>query len=390
MQYRPLGRTGEHVSVLGFGAMRLPFLEGRRDQIDIPLASEMMRYALDRGVNYVDTAFPYHGTSFDETPGKSEGFVGNVLAEGYRDSVLLATKLPHWVVKSREHMDEILAGQLERLRTDRIDCYLLHGIGEGAWEKLANLGAIDFLETAKADGRIRYAGFSYHDDPPKFAPIVDAYDWDFCQIQYNYLDVDFQAGAAGLAYAAQRGLGVIVMEPLKGGRLAPPLPDNIQALWDRYPVDRSPVEWALRFVWNDPRVSLLLSGMSTMEQVVANVEYASRGEAGSLAEADLAQIEKVREGYKARTVVDCTGCRYCMPCSQGIDIPRILAAVNNASLFEDVEEERRGYEIGVEQKQTARASECSECGQCEDACPQQLEVIKEMANASRMFDPSGE
>jgi len=386
MPYRSLGRSGEQVSILGFGAMRLPVIDGGRERIDVPLATEMLYYALDHGVNYVDTAFPYHGASFDDTPGNSEGFLGDALVGGYRDKVLLATKLPHWRVKSREDMDRILAGQLERLRTDRIDCYLLHGMGAEPWEKLAGLGVIDFLEAAKADGRIRYAGFSYHDDPPAFAPLVDGYDWDFCQIQYNFLDVDFQAGAAGLAYAAERGLGVVVMEPVKGGRLAPPLPEAIRALWDGYPVKRSPVEWALSFVWDDERVSLLLSGMSTMEQVVANAELASQAQAGSLTAADRAVIEKVREAYRARTVVDCTSCRYCMPCPQDIDIPQILSAVNNASLFDDEEEERRGYNIGVSLKQTARASECSECGQCEEACPQHLEVIKELANAARMFE----
>ncbi len=236
MLYRPLGRTGEEVSILGFGAMRLPFLEGRRERIDTPLATEMLHYALDHGVNYVDTAFPYHGASFDENPGNSEGFLGDALAAGYRDKVLVATKMPHWLVKSQDDMERILAGQLERLRTDHIDCYLLHGIGANPWEKLSGLGVTEFLERAKADGRIRFAGFSYHDEAVRFAPIVDAYDWDFCQIQYNFLDVDFQAGAAGLAYAAEKGLGIVVMEPLKGGRLAPPLPDSIKVAWDGYPV----------------------------------------------------------------------------------------------------------------------------------------------------------
>jgi predicted aldo/keto reductase-like oxidoreductase len=366
--------------------MRLPVIDGRRECIDVPLATEMLHYALDRGVNYIDTAFPYHGASFDGTPGNSEGFVGGALAGGYRDKVLVATKLPHWMVESREDMDRILAGQLERLGTDRIDCYLLHGMGAKPWEKMAGLGVMDFLEAAKADGRIRYAGFSYHDDPPAFAPIVDGYDWDFCQIQYNFLDLDYQAGAAGLAYAAAKGLGVVVMEPLKGGRLAPPVPAPIQEVWDGHPVKRSPVDWALRFVWDDERVSLLLSGMSTMDQVVANVESASQGRAGSLTPADRALIDRVREAYQARIVVGCTTCRYCLPCPQGIDIPVVLSCVNNASLFDDPEEEGKGYNLEVDIKHTARASECAECGQCEAACPQQLEIIKELANAVRMFE----
>ena len=386
MLYRPLGRTGEQVSILGFGAMRLPVIDGRRECIDVPLATEMLHYALDRGVNYIDTAFPYHGASFDGTPGNSEGFVGEALAGGYRDKVLVATKLPHWMVESREDMDRILAGQLERLGTDRIDCYLLHGMGAKPWEKLTGLGVMDFLEAAKADGRIRYAGFSYHDDPPAFAPIVDGYDWDFCQIQYNFLDVDYQAGAAGLAYAAAKGLGIVVMEPLKGGRLAPPVPAPIQEVWDGYPVKRSPVDWALRFIWDDERVSLLLSGMSTMDQVVANVELASQAQAGSLTAADRALIDGVRDAYQARTVVGCTTCRYCLPCPQGIDIPTVFSCVNNASLFDDPEGEKKGYNLEVDIKHTARASECTECGHCEEACPQQLEIIKELANAVRMFE----
>ena len=385
MLYRPFGRTGEMVSILGFGCMRLPIVDGRPDRIDVPLATEMLRYAIEHGVNYVDTAYPYHGASFD-APGTSESFVGEALSGGYRDRVLVATKLPPWLVKSRKDMDGLLAGQLERLRSGCVDCYLLHGLKQESWTGLAGLGVREFLDAAKADGRIRYAGFSYHDEPQCFASIVDGYDWDFCQIQYNYMDTDYQAGAAGLAYAAEKGLGVVVMEPLKGGRLAGPAPEPVQALWEKAPVKRTPAEWALRFVWNDPRVSLLLSGMSTMEQVVDNVHLAAGGEAGSLSPQELDLIGQVRAAYRARTVVDCTACRYCMPCPQGIDIPGVFAAINNACLYDALEVELRGYDVDVKAGHTARASECSECGQCEAACPQQLPVIEEMAKASRILD----
>jgi hypothetical protein len=385
MLFRDFGKTGERVSILGFGCMRLPVVGGRRECIDIPLATEMLRYALDQGVNYVDTAFPYHGTSF-ESPGESEAFVGGALAGGYREKVLLATKLPRWVVRSRADMDRILAGQLERLRSDQIDCYLVHGLSAGSWAKLVQQGVLGFLDAAKADGRIRYAGFSYHDDPPAFAPIVDAYDWDFCQIQYNYMDVDYQAGKAGLEYAADRGLGVIVMEPLKGGRLAGRAPGEVQTLWDSAAVKRPPVEWALRFVWDDSRVSLLLSGMSAMEQVVANVELASRGRAGSLSPAEHALIEQVRRAYQARTAVDCTQCRYCLPCPEGIDIPLILSCVNNATLFDDPSAELATYKFELGAGHTAPASACTGCGQCEEACPQQIPVSQELAKAARMLD----
>lgn len=388
MLYRPFGRTGEQVSVLGFGCMRLPVVDDRPDSIDVPLATRMLRYAIENGVNYVDTAFTYHSAAPD-APGASEPFVGEALAGGYREKVLIATKLPGWLVESRRDMDEILAGQLQRLRTDRIDCYLLHALNGPAWQDLRELGVLEFLEHAKADGRIRYAGFSFHDEYPVFREIIDAFEWDFCQIQYNFMDTEYQAGTAGLAYAAAKELGVVVMEPLKGGRLAGIVPPSIQALWDTAPVRRTPVEWALRFVWNDPRVSLLLSGMSSMEQVVENVELAGRGEAGSLSPEELALIERVRVAYSERIVVDCTSCRYCMPCPQGIDIPLVFSAINNAALFDTLEIERAGYNFDVKAGHTARASECTECGQCEDACPQHLPIIQELAKASQILDLDG-
>jgi predicted aldo/keto reductase-like oxidoreductase len=386
MLYRPFGRTGQRVSILGFGCMRLPVIDGHNDKIDVPLATRMLRYAIDRGVNYIDTAYPYHSAAFDGTPGASEGFVGETLTGGYRDKVMVATKLPVWRVKSRQDMEDILAGQLQRLRSERIDCYLLHGLDAAQFERVAGLGALEFLDDAKASGKIRFAGFSFHDEGPSFAPIVDAYDWDFCQIQYNYMDVDYQAGAAGLAYAADRGLAVVVMEPLKGGRLASPVPVPIQTLWDAAPVKRSPVGWALRFIWDDPRVSLLLSGMSTMEQVVENVELASEGYPGSLGAAESAAIEAAQKAYRERIVVDCTGCGYCLPCPQGINIPRFFSLLNNVSLFENVAEEQKGYGMDLGTGHSAAASACTECGQCAEACPQQLDVPREMAGVARTFE----
>jgi predicted aldo/keto reductase-like oxidoreductase len=386
MLYRPFGRTGEETSILGFGCMRLPVVDGRPDRIDVVPATKMLHFALEHGVNYIDTAFPYHGASFGETPGTSEAFVGEALRVGYREKVLLATKLPLWLVKSRSDMERILAGQLERLRTGTIDCYLLHGLDAAEFERSAKLGVLEFLDAAKAAGTIRYAGFSFHDEAPAFAPIVDGYEWDFCQIQYNYMDVDFQAGSAGLAYAAAKDLGIVVMEPLKGGRLAGRVPAAVQAVWDSAPVKRTPVEWALGFVWDDPRVSLLLSGMTAMEHVVENVALASRARPSSLSAAEHVLIEQVREAYKARTVVDCTACRYCMPCPQGIDIPGMFALLNNASLFDGHAEESRGYSMQVNAGHSSQASACTECGQCEEACPQQIKVSQELAKVAQMFE----
>ena len=383
MLYRPFGKTGENVSALGFGCMRLPVLGGERDKIDIPLATEMLHYAIDHGVNYVDTAWMYHGAAFEQ-PGNSEPFVGDALQGGYREKVLLATKLPVFLVNSRADMDRLLNIQLERLKTDCIDCYLLHGLNGKAWPKMHELKILDFLEDAKADGRIRYAGFSFHDERPEFMPIVDAFSWDFCQIQYNYMDVNVQAGAAGLAYAADKGLAVIVMEPLKGGRLAC-APAAIQDLWDSAPVKRSPADWALRFVWNDPRVSLLLSGMSAMDQVVTNVRVAEEAKVDSLTAEELQLIERVRQAYLARTVVDCTACRYCMPCPQNINIPGMFSGVNDAALFDSLADERAGYQMMLGAGFSAPVSACEDCGQCEDMCPQHLSVREELKKAAEIL-----
>ena len=385
MLYRPLGSTGEQVSVLGFGCMRLPVIGGRQDRIDVPLATDMLHYAFDHGVNYLDTGYPYHGYSMKD-PGLSESFVGDALADGYRDRVILATKLPPMLVETRADMDRILAGQLERLRTDRIDCYLLHGIGNKSWKKLLDLGVLEFLDSAQDDGRIRHAGFSFHDEVGVFKEIVDAYDWEFCQIQYNFVDEEFQAGLEGLTYAAARGLGVVVMEPLRGGRLAGRPPADIQMLWDTAAIKRTPAEWGLRYVWNNPGVSTVLSGMSTMEQVVANIEAADGALSGSLTADDLHLIQQAREAYQARTVVGCTSCGYCMPCPSGIYIPAVLGQLNSAHLFGDLASEKAAYDFAVEIKATAKASACTRCGQCEEVCTQNLAVADKMEEAATLLE----
>jgi len=381
MLYRALGHTGEDVSILGFGCMRLPVLDGRRDRIDVPLATDMLHYAIDHGVNYVDTAFPYHGVVHG-APGMSEPFVGEALRGGYRERVLLATKLPSWLVESRAHMDTLLNGQLERLRTDYVDCYLVHGLNAGSWNRLVPLGLLEFLDSALADGRIRHAGFSFHDDAPAFAPIVDAHDWAFCQIQYNYMDVAYQAGRAGLRHAAERGMGVVIMEPLRGGRLAGRIPPAVQAVWDTAAVRRTPVDWALRYVWDDPGVSLLLSGMSAMEHVVANVEAAEEGVQGSLRADEHHLIERVAQVYRSMTKADCTGCRYCMPCPSGVDIPEVLAYLNDACLYGDVQGERDVYAM----RGVGKASNCTRCGQCEEVCPQHIGIMDVLEEATGILE----
>lgn len=385
MLYRSFGLTGEKVSILGFGAMRLPILDRRHENIDVPLATNMLYYAIEHGVNYVDTGYAYHGAS-PMGKGTCEAFLGNALSGGYREKVLLATKQPVWAVKSRADMDAILAEQLSDLRTDHIDCYLLHGIDQAYWTKVRDLGVLEFLDSALADGRIRYAGFSFHDKTEVLKEIVDAYQWSFCQIQYNYVDVEFQAGLAGLRYAAERGLGVVLMGPLKGSRLAAAGPPEIQALWDAAPVKRTPAEWGLRYVWDDPDMSLALSGMSTMEQVKENIALADAGLPHSLSPVELELIEKVRQMYRERVKADCSGCRYCMPCPSGIDIPTILACLNNASVYGSPESDKLIYNFEVSLGHTERASECTECGQCVDACPQGIDVPEVLKECVRMFE----
>jgi predicted aldo/keto reductase-like oxidoreductase len=379
MKYRTFGRLDWKPSALGFGAMRLPYLEGDTSKIDEPLAIEMIRYAIDHGVNYVDTAYGYHG-------GNSERLVGKILKDGYREKVKLATKMPTWIVNSQADMDKYLDEQLEKLQTDNIDFYLLHGLRKARWPTMVENDVFGWAEKAKDEGKIRHLGFSFHDDLDLFKEIVDAYDgWTMCQIQYNYMDNEYQAGTRGLRYAASKGLAVVVMEPIQGGRLAVPPPPEIQAIWDEAPVKRTPAEWALQWVWNQPEVSVVLSGMSAMKHVVENVESAGRSGSGTLTEEELKLIERVKQKYGELGFIGCTGCRYCVPCPQGVAIPEIFALYNQYySTKDDSVKTMYSEQLAAEN----RASRCVECGQCEDLCPQQLPIRNLMRGASRTFESS--
>ena len=274
MRYRTFGKLDWRPSALGFGAMRLPTIDGDPARIDEPEATRMIRHAIDRGVNYVDTAWPYHRST-------SEPFLGRALRDGYRQRVKLATKLPCWLVKEAADFDRFLAEQLRRLQTEQVDFYLLHALDAERWAAMRDLGVLDWAEQAMADGRIGHLGFSFHDKYEAFQGIVDAYDgWTFCQIQYNYMDEQEQAGVRGLNYAVDKGLAVVVMEPLRGGMLAGDVPDPVQAIWDAAPVQRSAADWALQWLWNQPAVSLVLSGMSTMAQVEQNLASAEQSAVG--------------------------------------------------------------------------------------------------------------
>lgn len=375
MLYRRMEKTGDDLSVLGFGCMRLP---GKKGKIDEERATRQIRHAIDNRVNYVDTAMPYH-------MGASEPFLGRALKDGYRDRVKLATKLPPWLMKKPEDMDRLLAAQLGRLKTDRIDYYLVHALERNYWERIKPLGVLEFLDRAKADGRIGHAGYSFHGDKDVFKEIVDAYDWDFCQIQYNYLDETNQAGREGLKYAAARGMGVVVMEPLRGGNLAWRVPPDVREVFDRAPIKRTPAEWALRWVWNHPEVTVVLSGMNREDNIEENLRIADEALPESLTDEELEIIKEVKKTYKRLMKAGCTSCRYCMPCPHGVNIPACFEVYNNLSMFND----RTGSKImyiarvgGTTVEGAAFASLCQECGECEEACPQKLpvrELLKEVA-----------
>jgi len=372
MKYRCFGRIDWKPSALGFGAMRLPVIDHDHGRIDEEEATRMIRHAIDQGVNYVDTAWGYHR-------GNSEPFLGRALGDGYRDRVRLATKLPCWLVEKPEDFDRFLDEQLRRLQTEHVDFYLLHSLGADSWPKVRDQGVLPWAERAMADGRIGHLGFSFHDSYEAFQDIVDAYDgWHFCQIQYNYLDVECQAGTRGLQYAAGKGLAVVIMEPLRGGALAQNIPTSVQALWDSYqpcsgrsPDPRTPADWALQWVWDQPEVSLVLSGMSTMEQVEENLASADRSGVGTMSEEELALVAKVRDAYQALCAIPCTGCKYCMPCPSGVNIPEVFEIYNDLQMFGD---EGRSKQFYAWLDEKARAGQCIECGECLEKCPQHIDI----------------
>jgi predicted aldo/keto reductase-like oxidoreductase len=380
MLYRPLGRTGVDVSVLGFGCMRLPVIDHKPDQIDYPKAAELLHYAIEHGVNYVDTAYFYHGVNFGAA-GASEPFLGEALSGGWRDRVNLATKLPVGLVRERADMDRLLAEQLERLKTDRLDFYLLHGLSGESWARVRDLGVIEFLESARDRGLIRFPAFSFHGKAEDFVRICDEYDdWAFGQIQYNYMDIGFQAGYSGLRHAADKGMGVVVMEPLKGGKLAANLPAELDGIFSAREEGWTPAEWALRFVWNESGVSMLLSGMNEIDQLAENLRVAEQASADSLTTDQLSVYGSARLALAERIKADCTACRYCMPCASGVDIPDVLAALNNAAMWEDSNAWLTGY-TAVKGK----ANLCSACGACEGVCPQGLPIPQLMKDAVETF-----
>lgn len=399
-----MGSLDWDVSVLGFGAMRLPTKQVKDENtqelkyvIEENEAIKMIRYAIDNGVNYIDTAYPYHG-------GESEVIVGKALKERYREKVHLTTKLPMWMVKKTEDFDEFLNQQIERLQT-KPDIYLFHGLTKERLEKIKTLTLIEKMEQAKAKGLIKYIGFSFHDKFEVFKEIIDFYNWDCCQIQYNYLDINYQAGTKGLEYAAGKNIAVIIMEPIRGGKLA--VPDNklnskpeIKEVLEASKVKRSMADWALQFVWNHAEVSVVLSGMNTMQQVIENIDSASKSAINTLTANELNTISSLRKAYEKFLVVPCTSCGYCVPCPNDVSIPFVLSLLNDVAYWgesgrnriaffynsmaktrEDIEAKRsQGEEIN------GAATLCIQCGECIDKCPQQIEIPDFMEKANEIFE----
>ncbi|ACL69507.1 aldo/keto reductase [Halothermothrix orenii] len=375
MKYRQFGKLNWKASALGFGAMRLPTVNNDSSKIDENKAIEMIRYAIDNGVNYIDTAWPYH-------KGNSEIVVGKALKNGYRDKVKLATKLPSWLIKKEEDMDFYLDKQLKKLQVDYIDFYLLHALNRKHWENYKKLNVFKWIEKVISLGKIKYIGFSFHDDYNLFKEIVDAYDWTFCQIQYNYLDTDFQAGKKGLKYASKKGLAIVIMEPLRGGQLAGKQPTPVHEIWNTSQIDRTPVDWALQWLWNQPEVSVVLSGMSTLEQVKENITSADKSGINALSKAELNTINQIKKAYEELSPIMCTGCNYCIPCPQNVNIPGNFSLYNNAHIYNDFENQKKVYNKWDE---SAKAGNCVGCGQCEKACPQNLPIIKLLKKVDAYF-----
>jgi len=384
MLYRKFGKSGREVSNLGFGCMRLPLKSSCLNGADPPpecideeRSIELIRCAIDQGVNYFDTAYPYH-------LGNSEPLLGKAVM-GQRDRIMLATKLPPWLVQNRDSFDAFLGEQLGKLGVSYLDFYLVHALDRHSWPRMKDLGILDFLERIVVEGRVHYVGFSFHDDLKTFKEIVNSYDWDMCQIQYNYFDRDSQAGKEGLEYAASKDLGIAVMEPLRGGMLTNKIPSEVQAIWDSAPEKKSPAEWALRWLWNHPQVGIVLSGMNSGEQLQENLRIAGDARPNSLSTEELAIIDQVTDAYRQLYKVPCSSCGYCLPCPQGVNIPRNFGLYNDVFLFDSLKISREVYNQYFPEPE--RASNCIECGECEQLCPQHISIIEKLKNVHKMLGP---
>ena len=382
MKYRKFGSTGFKVSALGLGCMRLPTKKLMPLQADMPKSVKLIKSAVDKGINYIDTAWVYHF-------GASEKIVGIALQDGYREKVHLVTKSPLFLVNKAEDFDNFLNKQLKKLQTDYLDTYLFHSMNKSGLEKLKKYNLIDKMIDAKKKGKIKYIGFSFHDTLPVFKEIVDFYHWDVVQIQYNYIDTAIQATTEGLKYAAGKGMAVVIMEPLKGGKLANP-PAEAWEVMERSKIERSPVDWALQYLWNLPEISVVLSGMGNLQMLNENCDSADRSGVNSLHEEDLSIIDNLIKIYRKKILVPCTSCKYCLPCPSGVNIPQNFAILNNVALEKSNVRKwlhKRDYNKMANStkklnktKSNGNASLCINCGICLEKCPQEINIPDELKN----------
>ncbi len=385
MIYKKFGKTDFDVSLLGLGTMRLPlenpdshfFMGEGAGNIDEKKAISLIQHAIDCGINYIDTAAPYHR-------GNSEIVVGKALKNGYREKTKIATKLPIWEVEKIEDVETLLDTQLKKLQTDCIDFYLLHALGESLWEATKKFKMIEILEKARKKGKIKYLGFSFHDQIGLFKEIIDSYDWDFCQILLNYMDIEFQAGLEGMKYAADRNIPVIVMEPLRGGQIVGKIPGDVSKIWNRAKQKRTPVDWAFKWLANRPEVNLILSGMGNIKEINENVQIFSEPDLNILSDQEKLLYEEVRNIYKSKDLIQCTECKYCLPCPENVCIPNLLSLFNNFNIYGDLKQAKQVYSILKEQN--VDASKCNACGDCEKKCPQNIDIINILKKIEKKFN----
>lgn len=375
MKYREFGKLGITGSAFGLGCMRFNGEASGDAVIDEEKAVSLIRRAIDGGVTYLDTAYVY----LDRT---SEIVLGKALKDGYRDKVTIATKMPSEWVHNREEMENLLEEELRKLQTDHIDFYLMHGINREKWEYFKSIGAPEFFDEKKREGKIRYKCFSFHGPYEEFEYILNDYDWDMVQIQYNFMDVENQAGTKGLELAGRKGIPVVIMEGLLGGRLAK-APSDVQALYDGFPIKRTPVEWAFRWLCNHPQIATVLSGCNEAEQIDENLRIFDSVEPGIMTGEELELMDKVREAYLNRTKIGCTGCRYCMPCPNGVNIPGLFAAWNRVSLYETHPSD--DFDLQQIISKNEAANHCIACGSCETECPQHLPIIEKLKEAQEQL-----
>jgi len=388
MQYRSFGSTGFNVSALGLGTMRLPLSRFIPQKVNVQQSIRLMRHSIDSGINYFDTAWPYHLR-------QSERIVGKALQDGYREKVHLTTKLPMFLITRESEFDFYLNSSLKALQTDHVDTYLFHALSKNTFERLKKLKLLDKMKRARDEGKIKYIGFSFHDTLPVFREIVDYFDWDVVQIQFNYMDTALQAGREGLEYAASKNMAIVIMEPLKGGQLANP-PKEAMDVMNASGIQRTPVDWALQYLWNRPEVSCVISGMGNMNMVNENCESAKRSGVNSLSDKEMAVIDQLVEIYRKNILVPCTDCKYCMPCPFGVNIPLHFATLNHQTIERRFYYKffvRRSYNALVrnnkrlnKSKTNGHASLCTQCGACIPKCPQGINIPVELKKVVEVLD----